>query len=64
MDSTDIKSILRCIMSNFKPINSTTYINCTNYFKGKSYPKLIQEEIDNLKSPTAIKENLGFKWLQ
>lgn len=61
-DPTDIKRVLSSIMSNFKPINSTNYLNCANSLKGKSYPKLTQEEIDNLNSPRAMKECCRPKW--
>lgn len=60
---TDIKKILSGTMSNFKRIISTVYMICTNSLKSKSYPKLIQEEIDKLNNPRAMKENLGCIWL-
>lgn len=59
---TDIKRILSGIMSNFKPIISTVYMSYTNSLKSKSYPNLIQEEIDKLNNLRTMKENFGFTW--
>lgn len=56
-DPIGIKRILSGIISNFMPINYTTYLNCTNSLKGKNYPELTQEKTNNLNNPRAIKGN-------